>query len=213
MSRRAIAALFLAFLTGACTPPSPSESGDHAAPAFVLGCLSIEQPECEAVAQAAVARAPAARGGPFAITVYLYGCPNDGPCPRTLAAREGKVTLECTDGDEPIDLSVTGPPDAPRFAVVDTAWSGLQQPSSARAEGPGPFDFELGHCGLTWQVDFDGSFWVPVGQVDGDASGAINAERGKMLLLGPNVARYAGETGFLATLARFPGPKHVWLCA
>jgi hypothetical protein len=135
-----------------------------------------------------------------------------------LAARRprpcsNRTCVEYADRAEPIEVTVAGPPQAPRFGDAPTAWSGLIDASSPRVAGQGPFPFELGHCGLAWQVDFDVSFWIPVGQVDGDASGVINAERGQMVLLGPNLAQYRGETGFTAQLARLPGPKHVWLCA
>jgi hypothetical protein len=33
-----------------------------------------------------------------------------------------------------------------------------------------------------------------------------------MRLLGPDLALYEGPTGFSANLARFPGPKHFFLC-
>ena len=36
--------------------------------------------------------------------------------------------------------------------------------------------------------------------------------RGQMLLLAPALAQYQGAGGFTAQLARFPGPKHFWLC-
>ena len=100
----------------------------------------------------------------------------------------------------------------PRIERRRNAWSGLLQPRSPRVVGPGPHPFELGHCGLTWQVDFDGSFWLPTGAIDGDAPAVINSERGTIVLLGPNLARFVGDSGFTAQLARFPGPKHVWLC-
>ena len=61
-------------------------------------------------------------------------------------------------------------------------------------------------------VDFDGSFWVPVGQVDGEAPGIINSESGQMRLLGPNLAEYSGTKGFSMNLARWPGPKRFFLC-
>jgi hypothetical protein len=96
---------------------------------------------------------------------------------------------------------------------ANTAWSGPIQPRSERVGGPGPIAFEVGHCGLSHVVDFDGSFWIPVGQLDGDASVVINGESGHMALVGPNLAVYQGANGFSAQLARFPGPKHLWLCA
>jgi hypothetical protein len=54
---------------------------------------------------------------------------------------------------------------------------------------------------------------VPLGEIDGDASPVINSDSGQMRLLGPNLAEYRNAQGFEARLARFPGPKHVWLCA
>ena len=206
--------MVLVSLVSACSPSASSSplAAEPAPAGPVLGCLSIEQAECEFVAQQALAGLPAARGVPFAIIVQLYGCPVEGQCPRSLDVRQGTVTAEYADRGEPSQLSVEGPPQAPRFGESEMAWSGLQQPSSRRVAGPGPFPFELGHCGLTWQVDFDGSFWVPIGQIDGDASEIINADSGEMRLLGPNLAEYRNAAGFVASLARFPGPKHVWLC-
>ena len=60
-------------------------------------------------------------------------------------------------------------------------------------------------------IDFDGSLWVPVGQVDGDSPAAINQESGQIKLLGANRAEYRGPS-LIVTLARYPGPKFFWLC-
>jgi hypothetical protein len=207
--------LIAAAAFAACGTDAPSASPSSAtvpAPALVLGCLSIDQPECELVAARLLPELPAARGGPFAITVQLYGCPNMDNCATSLAVRQGNVTIEWADPGDPLELSVTGPADQLAFGPAHTAWSGLQAPSSPRVVGLGPFPFELGHCGLSWQVDFDGSFWLPLGQVDGDAPQIINSDMGSMRLLGPDVAEYRSTNGFVARLARFPGPKHVWLC-
>ena len=178
----------------------------------VLGCLSIDVAECAFVAEQVHAAMRPERGAPFAVIVQLYGCANEAACPRTLAVREGKATVEWVDGGEPVEVSLAGPPQGPRIERRRNAWSGLLQPRSPRVVGPGPHPFELGHCGLTWQVDFDGSFWLPTGAIDGDAPAVINSERGTIVLLGPNLARFVGDSGFTAQLARFPGPKHVWLC-
>ena len=70
----------------------------------------------------------------------------------------------------------------------------------------------LGHCGLLHVVDFDGSFWVPVGHV-GDDPATVDAVAGQMKLVGPDRAQFASGGRVLATLARFPGPKRFWLCA
>lgn len=196
-------------------PTAATAESDDAGPgpsdgALVLGCISIEAAECESVADLVVERLPDERGMPFSIVINLYGC--GSPCARTLDAREGAVTVEYADGGEPIDVTVHGPAEAPVFGEIETAWSGLLEPTSARVDGSGPFAYELGHCGILWQVDFDGSFWLPVGQVDGDAADLFNAGSGEMVLLEPNLARFEADSGFTVHLARFPGPKHVFLC-
>ena len=212
---------------GSATPGQPSDppvsavptasaaESDDAGPGpagegFVLGCISIEAAECQSVADLVVERLPEERGIPFSIVINLYGC--GSPCAKTLDEREGAVTVEYADGGEPIDVAVHGPAEAPVFGEIETAWSGLIEPASAVVDGPGPFAHELGHCGLLWQVDFDGSFWLPVGQVDGDAADLVNAGSGQMVLLELNLARFEADTGFTVELARFPGPKHVFLC-
>ena len=214
--RRVAAAIVVGLAAAACATTNPSgsplASEPAAQPAFVLGCLSIVQLECEFVAEQILAEVPEDRGAPFSILVQLFGCPNDGPCPPSLTARTGMVTVEYADRVEPVNATVAGPPGSPRFGEQMFEFAGLSQPASPRVAGVGPFPFELGHCGLTWQVDFDGSFWVPIGLVDGDASPIINNDSGQMRLLGPNVAEYRNADGFVATLARFPGPKHIWGC-
>ena len=214
--RRLAAAILVGLVTAACAPTNPSGSplGSEAAPqrAFVLGCLSIDQLECEFVAQQILAEVPADRGVPFSIQVQLFSCPNDGPCPNSLTARTGMVTVEYADELEPVSATVAGPPGSPRFGEQMFEFAGISEPSSPRVAGVGPFPFDVGHCGITWQVDFDGSFWVPIGLVDGDASPIINNDTGQMRLLGPNLAEYRNAEGFVVTLARFPGPKHIWGC-
>ncbi|HUQ44638.1 MAG TPA: hypothetical protein VM451_09565 [Candidatus Limnocylindria bacterium] len=134
------------------------------------------------------------------------------PCPKTLGARVRKAVVEFLDGGEPIDLSLHGPPQAPFIEPQDAFYLGLTQPSSPRANGLGPFALDVGHCGISHVIDFDGSFWVPVGQVDGDHATLINSESGTIRILQPNLAEFRGRSGFTVRLARFPGPKHFWGC-
>lgn len=199
--------------------PMPTAAGSTVPTTTVLGCIlqqgerSVGAQECESVAAQIVAHLPQNRGTPFAMTVSLFSCPTDAACRWPDGVWDGRVTVEYADGGNPIELRVAGLPGEPRFEEVTMTWSGLREPSSSRVDASGPFSFTLGHCGLTWFVDFDGSFWVPVGLVDGRASAIVNAEQGEMLLLGPNLVQFRGESGFTAQLARFPGPKHVWICA
>ena len=214
--RRVAAAIVVGLAVAACAPTNPSgsplASESAAQPVLVVGCLSIDEAECRFVVEQMLVELPDERGAPFSILVQLFGCPNDGPCPRTLNARTGMVTVEYADRLEPINATVAGPPGSPRFGEEMFEFGGLSEPSSPRVAGVGPFPFEIGHCGITWQVDFDGSFWVPIGMVDGDASAIINGDSGQMRLLGPNLAEYRNADGFVAKLARFPGPKHIWGC-
>ena len=190
----------------ATTDPLPPQE-------LVLGCLSISDAECRFLAQHVLDVLPPERGRPFAIEIQLHKCENpDIPCPQTLDARQGKAVVEFTDGDEPIDLFLQGPSLAPQIEPIDTFYLGLSQPSSERVVGAGPFPYDMGHCGVTHVVDFDGSYWVPIGQVDGDHPTIINAESGSMRLLNPSLAEFRGDSGFTVQLARFPGPKHFWGC-
>jgi len=209
----AVAALLVSACGLAKGSAVPSEATGPGPNAIVIGCASIEAAECQFVVEQIVAGLPAARGRPFSIEVSLYGCENPDACPKTLAVRDGVALVDYADGGDPIQLTLKGPPQQPQIAIAaNMAWSGLIQPASQRVGGPGPFPFEVGHCGLSHVIDFDGSFWVPVGQLDGDASVVINSESGQMLLLGPNLAVYQGAKGFSAQLARFPGAKRFWLC-
>jgi hypothetical protein len=203
--------------------PTPTNVGTPTTTTPVLGCIlqrpldgfsgvgSVGAPECELVATDVVAHLPEGRGTPFAILVRFIVCPDLCVWP-SGGRRDGAVTVEYADGGEPIEFSFTGPLETLQFEPVATTWSGPKEPASSRVDGSGPFPFTLGHCGLSWFVDFDGSFWVPVGLVDGRASAIVNAEAGEMLLLAPNLAQFRGVSGFTAQLARFPGPKHVWIC-
>jgi hypothetical protein len=206
-------ALIAVLVAGCGAQPSPLMTAEVPAPAApILGCLGIEPGECEALARQVLGMVPKARGAPFAVLVHLYGCPKEDPCPRTLDVREAVVTTEYADGGEPVLFSAMGPARNPRFRGLEMRQNRLVDPSSPRVAGVGPFPFEVGHCGLTWQVDFDGSFWLPVGQVDGEASVIVNSETGEMRLLGPNIAEYRNDDGFVARLARFPGAKRIFLC-
>ena len=208
--------LVVAILVAACTSapsPAPTSADVSLVAGVVVGCLSFEQTECESVATQVLRAIPPGRVAPFSIALQLNDCPNAGACAKSLLARNGQATVEFSDGGEPIMLSLAGPPATARMQPIDVRWSGVQQPRSSRVIGRGPFPFELGHCGLTWQVDFDGSFWVPVGQIDASAPAVINADTGHILLLAPTLAVYSDSSGFTAGLQRFPGPKRVWLCS
>jgi hypothetical protein len=224
-----IAALAIAAVVLACQSPSSSPTSSPAqspgpsgaSPAateaaraeLVIGCISIQAAECRFVAERILASLPSGRGDPFAVEIQTYPCENvAAPCPQSLAVRTGKAVVEFLDQGEPIELTLKGPPDRPSITKQDAFYLGLSHASSPRVNGLGPFEYEMGHCGVLHVIDFDGSYWLPIGQVDGDSPTIINAERGTMRLLGASLAEFRGESGFVVQLARFPGPKHFWGC-
>jgi hypothetical protein len=83
--------------------------------------------------------------------------------------------------------------------------------TSPPARGPA-VAMSLGHCGLMSPIDVDGSLWDPVGFVDGDDPAYLNASPGTLSLLGPALARFVADTGFIVGLARRVGPKSYSLC-
>lgn len=200
------------------TPPSDGASAaTPGAPAIDalegvnLACIGVVAADCRQVAERVRAELPAARGRPFSIVIQGYGCATS-PCVAPLGDAGGIVTVEFLDPGEPIVRTVFGPVANITFGGSEMAWSGLQQPASERVEGQGPFPYELGHCGLLWKVDFDGSFWLPLGDIDGNSSALVNADSGTMLLVDPNRAVFTDAAGASVDLVRHPGQKHVWLC-
>jgi hypothetical protein len=180
--------------------------------AAVVSCVNIEPAECRFVAERIAATLPEGRRAPFSIQIRLAGCANDGPCVRSLTARAGSAVIEYPNGGQAIDLSLLGPPADPRMEPIDNPRTDPIQPKSPRVNGPGPFEFEVGHCGLSHLVDFDGSFWVLSGEVNERAQAFFNSERGVIRLVDRNVAEYRGTDNALINLARFPGAKRFFQC-
>jgi hypothetical protein len=213
---RVLRGLLLAAVLAGCTIVDPSPSTSVAPPQVnepLVGCVAIEAPECQFVARRIVAALPEGRRMPFSVLISLNRCPNDVPCPFSLGARNGRALVEYVNGFEPIQVSLAGPPAEPQIAVDEgLAWSGPMFPSSQRGDKRGPILFEVGHCGLTHVVDFDGSFWVIVGQVGESVPALINQEQGTITLTGPNTAIYRGTEDAEVSLARFPGAKQFFLC-
>ena len=113
------------------------------------------------------------------------------------------VTVDYVDRLEPINATVAGPPEAPVFGAQMFDFAGL---THRRRRGCGRRAVPVRARALRphLAVDFDGSFWVPFGLVDGDASAIINNDSGQMRLLGPNVAEYRNAEGFVASSPASP---------
>jgi hypothetical protein len=55
-------------------------------------------------------------------------------------------------------------------------------------------------------VDFDGSFWRPLGPNDPEPAFFINPDRGTLELVATNSTEYVSSTGRSAMLVRLAGP-------
>jgi hypothetical protein len=200
--------VLLAACESTATPPVATDAPQAG---IVVGCATVEAGDCQAATARILSGLPPGRGAPFDIQISLGACPNDAPCPATIAARGGIAFVEYAGGPDSLTYSLGGVPWL--LGPLDNGFTDPIAPSSRRVAGAGPFPFELGHCGLSHVVDFDGSYWVLVGQFDGEASGVINGESGELRLLAPNLAVYTGPAAFTARLVRFPGAKRFWNCA
>jgi hypothetical protein len=218
-------AILLAFVVAACdalarpsTSPRATEEEFVVPPppaaAQAVACVRILPAECARVTDRILQGLPGVLGSPFSIRTELFGCPDETPpCPESLADRQGQAFVEYPDGGEALLFDVAGPAAAPVVEHVEAAlWTGPIHPGSTPVDGPGPFEFEVGHCGLVHAVDFAGSFWVLVGEISGDHPALGGAEIGAIRLIDQDRAEYLGSGNARIGLARFPGAKRFQPC-
>jgi len=86
------------------------------------------------------------------------------------------------------------------------------EPTSDEGIPAGPQQIELGHCGIYSGIDFGGSWWDPVGPVDGDHPDAINAADGTLTIQDPDHATFTSKGGLTVELVRHEGEKYLPLC-
>lgn len=87
-------------------------------------------------------------------------------------------------------------------------------PRSAQVEVGVEYVYESGHCGLTFDLDFDGSFWKAVNP-NGDnepPSFFINYDKGYITLVSEDEAQYEASTGQVVELHRIDGPIAIGGC-
>ena len=146
------------------------------------------------------------------VQIGPFGCPGGDACRRTLAARpSGDVVIEFRTG-EPVFVHIEAAGGQP--LVTREHYFGISlEPSSGPAAPAGPVAYSLGHCGLWSGVDLDGSWWDPVGSVDGDHGDSINAADGTIVAIDRDHATFKSAGGFVVSLQRRVGPKYLRLCA
>jgi hypothetical protein len=131
--------------------------------------------------------------------------------PTSLAQRpQGDITLEAGVGA--LSCHVTATAGGDLGLERQDAFGVLLGPSSQPSLAAGARPFSLGHCGLWSGIDVGGSWWDPVGPVDGDHPDAINAAEGSLTILDPDDAAFSSKAGFTVQLMRRDGEKYLPLC-
>jgi hypothetical protein len=193
--------------SGSASPSSPPNPAEAAPP---TACLGLGSEECAGVRGIAISTLEPADPMPVYVQVGLFGCRVTERCPRTLAARpEGDVVIEFPAG-QAINVHVKALPDGSIESTRGEAFGVAAEPGSVRAAA-GPAPYTLGHCGLFSGIDFDGSWWDPVGPVD-DHSDAINAADGVITLMDPDHGSFVSRGGLIVQLLRHAGAKHLPMC-
>ena len=221
---RLAALLVLATLTlGACatgtaTPsfestqaPTPAAAGS-ASPTGVdlsgvpTACVNLGAEDCRRIV-AEIAHLVPAGPAPTYLQVGPFGCVEGGGCARTLAARpQGDVTIEVGSGA--FSFHVTAAAGGGKLTIErQDAFLMSIEPQSQPPVTPGPRPFTLGHCGLWSGIDVGGSWWDPIGAIDGDHPAAINSADGTLAILDLDRATFTSTTGFTVQLVRRNGPK------
>jgi hypothetical protein len=199
-------ALGLALLAGACVPSAgPMIAGSG------LGCIGVELAPCRSIADVALAALP----GHAPVTYVEVGPPScaAAPCPKALVPGQRLSVVVQFAGPPPTLVTIDGTVDGP--LATDAGGAGLSElePTSAPAPVAGPQPFALAHCGIGSPIDFDGSFWDPVGVVDIEAAESFNGNEGAIILASPDTAHYSTSTGFELDLVRHMGSKWFPGCA
>jgi hypothetical protein len=229
--RLALIVLAALLVTGACASPAPSAApptgtappGTQPAsasappaggfgPDVPLACISLERADCDVAASLAAAALLPGDGQVVYVQVGPFGCPGGDACPRTLAARpSGDVVIELRTG-EPVAVHIEDA--GGRALVTREPYFGISlEPSSGPAAPAGPVPFSLGDCGRGCGIDLDGSWWDPVGSVEGDHGDSINAADGTIAAIDRDHATFTSAGGFVVSLQRRVGPKYLPLCA
>lgn len=190
----------------------PAATGGALDPTTPTACLTLGAPDCAAARD--LAATVIALGDPpvRAIQVGPFACATNDACPATLTARpEGDVVVEF-DGGAGINVHLKVAIDGTFEATRQPAMGVAVAPTSAAGIPAGPIEFTLGHCGVFSGIDFDASWWDPVGPVATDSGEAVNATAGVITVIDPDHATFTTPTGFSLQLQRHDGEKLLPFC-
>ncbi len=225
----AAALIAVALLAAACagSAPPPSASAPPTAPSSApaesaapsgtdltttpTACVGLGADDCRRVVAQLSTIVPDGSAVTY-VQVGPFGCAAEQGCAPTLAERpQGDVTLEAGAGALSYHVTVTG--DGAQLTIErQDAFGVLLGPTSQPPVTAGARPFSLGHCGLWSGIDVGGSWWDPVGPVDGDHPDAINAAEGSLTVLDPDHATFTSRGGLTVQLQRHQGDKYLPLC-
>lgn len=192
------------------SPTAPSVASAEAMAPLPMACYGLPLDQCREIAASALARLDVSR-----IAWLEVGPPpcEGEPCPVVLTDGERLDVIAHVDDGQPWHVVVR----AADEALIATAPARVEliplEPDTPSGAAPGAHRFSLGHCGIYSRIDFDGSFWDPVGRVDFTAPAAINSADGTLVLLTASNARFTTPEGFTVDLARHRGTKYFRDCS
>jgi hypothetical protein len=169
---------------------------------------------------------PASAHATTVVTTSLSAAPSPTPS-ATLAATPATPSPSPTPAPatpSPAPSTATYPRLFPLSADIYDPDGGIGEPvfvyprsDPGTAELKKRYQHQLGHCGISNGIDFDGSFWDVVGAQDGQghpvaenspqSSELINDTKGTMSLIGVDQALFRGPSGLILGLGRHDGPK------
>lgn len=99
------------------------------------------------------------------------------------------------------------PTTSPSFVTIDANRARVW-PASAQVEPGQRYIYQAPHCGLTWNLDFDGSFWRAINPEPTKEAPSffINSDSGYITLVSSDEAQYEASTGEVVELRRIDGP-------
>jgi hypothetical protein len=191
------------------SPSAPPDSIDLSG--VPTACYGLGEVDCRRAVGEVAALMPAGAAAVY-VQVGPFGCSSGEGCATTLAERpEGDITIEAGVGA--LSYHVTAAPGAADLTLTQQDAFGIRVgPESNPPVTPGARPFALGHCGLWSGIDAGGSWWDPVGAVDGDHPDAINAAEGTLTITDPDHATFRSESGFTVQLVRRDGEKYLPPC-
>jgi hypothetical protein len=188
--------------------PSTAASGLDTVP---TACISIGADDCRRVLAEVGEQLPAG-AAPIYAQIGPFFCEDPAGCAPSLADRpEGDVTIEAGAGAVSWHVKAAQGGGPLTFTQQD-AMGVRVGPESQPPVTAGVRPFTLGHCGIWSGIDVGGSWWDPVGLVDGDHPDSANEVAGTLSIADPDHATFTSKNGWTVQLVRRDGEKFLQLC-